>query len=82
VVLPLLGPSNLRDIFGKIPDYFLDPLTYYDNTAVAVGISAGDRINMVSLRIGEYESLRKDAVDLYLFLRNAYEKNRKKQIEE
>ncbi|NIQ10404.1 MAG: VacJ family lipoprotein, partial [Gammaproteobacteria bacterium] len=35
-----------------------------------------------SLHIGEYESIKKDAVDLYPFLRDAYEQRREKLIEE
>jgi phospholipid-binding lipoprotein MlaA len=82
VVLPFLGPSNVRDALGKFPDLFLSPIYYYDNTYVTVGISGYDKINTVSLNLDEYESLRRDAVDLYLFLRNAYEENRNNQIEE
>jgi phospholipid-binding lipoprotein MlaA len=82
VVLPFFGPSNVRDVFGKIPDFFLNPLNYYDNNPAKLGISAGERINMVSLHMEEYEVVRKDALDLYVFLKNAYEKNRNKQIEE
>jgi phospholipid-binding lipoprotein MlaA len=45
LVLPLIGPSNPRDAFGKIVDAFLDPMTYltfftnvgWINTTVRVG---------------------------------------------
>jgi phospholipid-binding lipoprotein MlaA len=82
VVLPLLGPSNVRDVFGKIPDIFLNPMYYVDNTPAAIGISVGERINTVSLSIEEFDSFRKDAVDLYPFMRNAYEKSRNKEIKD
>jgi phospholipid-binding lipoprotein MlaA len=82
VVLPLLGPSNLRDVFGKIPDFFLNPVYYVDNTPAAIGLSVGERVNTVSLNFEEYDAFRKDAVDLYPFIRNAYEKNRNKEIKD
>ena len=82
VVLPLLGPSNLRDVFGKIPDIFLNPVYYVDNAPASIGLFAGERINTVSLSIEEFDSFRKDAVDLYPFMRNAYEKNRNIQIKD
>jgi phospholipid-binding lipoprotein MlaA len=82
VVLPLLGPSNLRDVFGKIPDFFLNPVYYIDNTPAAIGLSAGERVNTVSLNIEGLDSFRKDAVDLYPFMRNAYEKSRNKEIKD
>jgi len=82
IVLPFLGPSNLRDAIGLIPDGYLYPIDYLDNTYVAVGITVYERINFISLRLGEYEELKKDALDLYIFLRDAYEQNRKKEIRE
>lgn len=82
VVLPVLGPSNLRDALGLIPDYFLDPVSYIEETRVQLAVRAYDRVNYTSLHIGEYESLKKDAVDLYTFLRDGYEQRRIKQIEE
>ncbi len=85
IVLPVLGPSNVRDFCGIFPDLMMHPVMYFrghdiDRYSWAVGVH--DRINWVSLHIGEYETLRRDAVDLYIFLRDAYEQNRNKQIEE
>lgn len=82
LVLPLLGPSNLRDAFAIIPDKFLEPLYYVEPTEAAIALGVYDRVNYTSLHLGEYESLKGDAVDWYIFLRNAYESNRKKKIEE
>jgi len=81
-VLPLLGPSNLRDIFGMVPDFFLVPVDYLGNMTVTTAIYTGDIINKTSLHIGEYESIKKDAIDPYTFIRDAYEQNRKMLIEE
>ncbi len=82
LVLPVLGPSNLRDAVGRVPDYFLNPISYVDPTEAALTISAYEKENYMSLHIGEYESLKKDALDPYTFIRDAYEQNRNKMIEE
>ena len=82
IVLPLLGPSNLRDTLGLIPDYYLDPVSYIDDSKAELGVRAYRQVNHTSLHIGEYESLKKDAIDLYTFLRDGYEQRRIKQIEE
>ena len=92
VVLPLLGPSNLRDIVGITADSYVNPLStsgdkfaHYKipNTFLEqVGIKTFDVINSNSLKLGQYESLKKDALDLYPFLRDIYTQARKKQIEE
>ena len=65
-----------------IPDAFTHPIIYFVSTPVSVGISGGDSFNNSSLHIGEYESLKKDALDPYTFFRDAYEQNREKQIKE
>ncbi len=82
IVVPFLGPSNLRDLVGTIPDVYAVPLTYLDPVEAAYALETYRRLNDASLRLGEYESLRKDALDLYTFLRDAYERNREAEIKE
>lgn len=90
IVLPILGPSNLRDSVSILGNMYLDPLIYWDirrynllkNNWQALGIKSVDIMNEASLHADEYESLRRDAVELYPFFRNAYRQNREKEIEE
>lgn len=82
VTLPVFGPSNVRDALGRIPDVFLDPTFYFLKTWESFALSSGETVNRTSLRIGEYESLKNDALDPYTFFRNAYRDYRRKQIEE
>lgn len=82
IVLPLLGPSNLRDALALVPDYYLEPLNAVEDFELRIAARVYERVNHTSLHIGEYESVKKDAVDLYPFLRDAYEQRRAKQIEE
>ncbi len=83
LVLPLLGPSNLSDAIGKVPDYlFLDPIIYIDKFEIRLAVNSLKAVNAVSLHIDEYEALTADALDLYILLRNAYEIKRLKDIVE
>ena len=100
VVLPFLGPSNVRDMFSLYPDMQMDPVNYVEtrpyNFPKQEGESLGvsrqtlqqteltllKTINRESLRIGQYENLKKDAIELYPFLRDVYEQNRAKLIRE
>jgi len=82
LVLPLFGPSTLRDAGGKIGDYFLNPVSYVDPDEAMIGISALRFTNTGSFRLGEYESLKSSAVDPYIALRDAYIQFRNKQIQE
>ena len=80
--LPLLGPSNLRDTIGLIPDLFMDPLYYIESLPAKISIKTEEVVNDTSLRLGLYEDLKKEHVDMYRFMQNAYEQNRLKKIEE
>jgi len=82
IVLPLLGPSSLRDAIGLAGDAFLDPVNYLEDTEVLVGAKVLKTENEVSLRIGEYEDLTKSAIDPYVAVRDAYSQYRAKKVKE
>ena len=82
LVLPLFGQTNLRDLTGMIPDYFLHPLSYVDPIEVAIGIRSFEKENWISLHLGEYDILKKDALDPYAMIRDAYRQKRNADIKE
>ena len=90
IVLPFFGPSNLRDTFSMYPDSLADPIDYQENRgynltdsyAQTILLKTYKKVNYVSLHEGEYENLKKDAVDLYPYLRDVYEQYRIQQIKE
>lgn len=90
IVLPLLGPSNLRDTISLYPDSLLSVIDYNersywtltDTWAEYLAIRALENVNYASLNIEEYEKMKKDSVDLYPYLRDIYEQYRDKQIKE
>lgn len=91
IVLPFLGPSNVRDSIGILADGYISPLINVkdvvnykipDNLAQTIGITTLYFINRTSLNLGEYESIKKDAIDLYPFLRDIYEQKRVSEIDE
>lgn len=82
VVWPFLGPSTLRDSVGLVGDYFLHPVFYLESTEAAVGIYSYKTVNETSLKIGDYESLKKAAINPYEALRDAYIQHRKSKVKE
>jgi phospholipid-binding lipoprotein MlaA len=83
--LPILGPSSLRDGLGYAVDASLNPQTYLAFYSVVIGYAstggwALDKINEASLTIGEYESLKKAALDPYIAVREAYYQYRQNKI--
>ncbi len=82
IVLPLLGPSTLRDTVGFVGDQFLNPARYVEPLEVSIGISGVKVTNEGSFHIGEYEDFKSAAIDPYVAMRQAYIQYRKKQIQE
>ncbi len=73
LVWPVVGPSSARDSVGSAGDLFLSPTWYLGQPFTAtVGAFVHQRINELSFRLGEYESLKKAAVDPYIAMRSAY----------
>jgi phospholipid-binding lipoprotein MlaA len=71
LMLPVLGPSTLRDSFGRVPDEYTTARHYIKNTAVRWGVTT---IDVLDLRAGllETEKLLRESQDEYAFLRNAW----------
>ena len=81
IVLPILGPSNMRDLFSLAPDILLDPRTYVvEDAETWLALKVFEEVSDRSLHIGEYENLKRDAIDLYPFLRDIYEQHRAQKI--
>ena len=83
IVWPVLGPSSLRGTIGYAGDVFLNPLNYLiDETEYDIALWGIRTINNVSFTIGDYEALKKAALDPYVALREIYYQYRLNQIKE
>lgn len=79
LVMPILGPSTLRDTFGRAGDMFIDPVAYLAPEASPF-LRTYERINWLSLNIGDYESVKEAAVDPYESFKNIYLQYREKAV--
>ena len=75
VVLPFLGPSDVRDTVGKAGDTFSTPTTYINNDYWRYGLWLLDKVDTRS-RLLDYDRLLDNAYDPYAFMRNAYLQHR------
>ncbi len=80
LVLPLLGPSTVRDTGGLAVDSLLNPSWYYLDAAVTVGSRVVDTINARSLMLQEVRDAKASALDFYTFLRDAYLQHRQAEV--
>lgn len=73
VVLPLLGPSSVRDTVGRVPDSFLQPYPHIDHVPTRNLTRA---VSTVDTRASLLSAERMITGDKYIFVRNAYLQNR------
>lgn len=80
LVLPILGSANARDGVALVGDYYVDPLEQiWQNREYWVAKTV-DTVNTVSLDKDTYEAIKRDALDPYLFIRDAYMQNRAARV--
>jgi phospholipid-binding lipoprotein MlaA len=72
VVLPLLGPSTVRDTAGTVVDYFGSVTSYVDPTWFRTVLFGVDLVNTRANLLGASDVLAGAALDKYSFVRNAY----------
>lgn len=69
LVLPLFGPSSVRDSVGMVPDWYLDPLYYVDDRSTRVPLRV---LRVVDTRSQLLDAERIISGDRYSFIRDAY----------
>ncbi|WP_414450483.1 VacJ family lipoprotein [Burkholderia sp. 22PA0099] len=80
VVLPLLGPSTVRDTAGLAVDYVGNPLTYVNPDSLSWGLFGVNLLNTRANLLGAGDVLDAAAIDKYSFVRNAYLQRRQSLI--
>jgi len=79
VMLPLFGPSTVRDAFAKYPDTYTQPWRYIDHVPTrntALGVS------LVDTRASLLSAEKLINGDKYIFIRNAYLQNREFKVKD
>lgn len=83
IVLPLLGPSNPRDIGGVVADTAINPMTWILYDAPFWERSLPVTAEIITGRealLDDYDNLRKNSPDLYASVRDLYAQKRQAEI--
>jgi phospholipid-binding lipoprotein MlaA len=72
MVLPLFGPSTVRDTAGYIGNYFANPISYIDSDAISWSLWGVQLVNTRANLLNASDVLEGAALDKYSFVRNAY----------
>jgi phospholipid-binding lipoprotein MlaA len=79
-VIPILGPSTIRDSAGRLADAPLKPIGYVTPNAAKYSIYAADGVVTRASLLGASNVLGEAALDPYIFVRDGYLQRRLKQI--
>lgn len=77
LVLPLLGPSTVRDATGLVVDYYGNPLSYVQPSSVSWALYGVNLVNTRANLLTTVDVLSAAAIDKYSFIRNAYLQRRR-----
>jgi phospholipid-binding lipoprotein MlaA len=80
VVLPLFGPSTVRDAIGLVPGWLLDPVGHITSGAATVAAVGTRTVSTRSSLLKESDLVDQAALDPYLFTRDAYLAHRAYEI--
>tara|TARA_B100000900_G_scaffold401465_1_gene406179 strand:- start:1246 stop:1944 length:699 start_codon:yes stop_codon:yes gene_type:complete len=90
-VLPVLGPTTMRDSLGLLADTFVDPFAHVTIREKKLLGASGNRLDYLSVKgaedldfrsdnINNFESLEKNSIDLYSSLKSIYLQDRENKI--
>jgi phospholipid-binding lipoprotein MlaA len=79
LVLPIFGPSSVRDGVGKVADQFSEPRSYINDPYVRYGLAA---LDLVDKRAGllQTDDVLRRSFDPYAFMRNAWLQRRQYEV--
>lgn len=80
LVVPVLGPSNTRDVIGSIVDAMLHPSTYLLALGPQMLLATSGGFSTYDVNRDELDQLRTSSVDFYAAMRSAYSMNRRAEI--
>jgi phospholipid-binding lipoprotein MlaA len=90
-VLPILGPTTVRDSFGMVADTFVDPfarVTIRDKELLSISgsdidyysVKGAGAVDFRADNMTNLDSLEKNSLDMYAALKSLYLQNREKKI--
>lgn len=80
MVLPVFGPTTVRDAGGTLTDMAMSPLLYVLGPVIEIGRVGGAGIATRAEVVRDMQTLEKESIDFYAALRSAFYQNRQAEI--
>lgn len=81
IMLPLLGPSNVRDTGGRVVDFVGDPVRWATSQETSIGRAATTAVDGRSRNIDQVQDLQHNSLDYYATVRSLYRQRREALIQ-
>lgn len=86
LVLPLFGPSNVRDTVGMGLDAYAAPIGHVGSDAtrrhVGIAVTGTDGIDLRSRNVESLDAIEATSVDFYAYLRSVWRQNRRTTLQD
>lgn len=80
LMVPVLGPSNPRELVGTIGNGLLNPITYAIPFGANIGRGAGEGLDERERNIETIEDIRSNSLDVYARLRSLWRQHRDAEL--
>ena len=80
LVIPFLGPSDIRDAVGRVGDAYVDPLNDITPDGTRNGLLLLEGVDIRAGLLSASKVLKEAALDEYLFVRDAYLQRRENLV--
>jgi phospholipid-binding lipoprotein MlaA len=80
IVIPVLGPSSVRDGVGLVADWYANPIRYVDDSAVMYSLVGLALLDTRADLLTASRILDQAALDPYAFIRDAYLQRRESLV--
>jgi phospholipid-binding lipoprotein MlaA len=80
LMLPLFGPTNPRDLVGRIVEFAFDPLTYMGGADARLARTSADVVDYRHRNRRTIEALEEGSLDFYATVRDASRQRRQDEI--
>lgn len=80
LVMPIWGPSNLRDAISMVPDGYAQPIAYIEDNKTRIGLVTLYSIDTRADLLEASKTFEEAALDSYIFTRDAYLQKRRSDI--
>jgi phospholipid-binding lipoprotein MlaA len=87
IVIPIFGPTTLRDGLGDVIDRLFEPLTYVlgigiVSSSIQAAVGTGMGITTYEAHVDDLAELKRSSIDYYSALRSVYLQTRQAEIRE